>query len=165
MFDELKQFKRDKGHCRVPAHTSKLGRWVERQRTLYRVGKIDSEKIERLESVGFQWKLQKQAKPRNPVSTKAFDEKFDEMEKKVISFAQKEGHCRIPQNYKEDPALGSWVKNRRSERKRGTLDKKKEDRLSKIGFVWEVTGGRGPKSEKKEGKHCDVTEKSTCKQR
>lgn len=148
-FDELKHFQREKGHCRVPAHSTKLGRWVERQRTLYRLGKIDSERIERLETIGFEWRLQQQAAPRNPVSTKAFDENFEEMVKKVSSFAQQQGHCRIPQNYEKDPALGNWVKNRRSEKKKGTLDKNKEERLSQIGFVWEVKGRRGRKDEKK----------------
>ena len=61
-------------------------------------------------------------------------------QKKVLSFVQKEGHCRIPQNYEEDASLGNWVKNRRSEKKKGTLDKKKVERFKKSNWVF--VGGK-----------------------
>jgi hypothetical protein len=65
------------------------------------------------------------------VSRETFDERFEELAKKVVAFVQKEGHCRIPQNYEEEASLGNWVK---SEKKKGTLDKKKRS------FLWQVKG-------------------------
>jgi hypothetical protein len=136
-FEELLTYKKDhEGSCRVPAHRDKLGRWVERQRSMHRLGKLDPDKIERLESIGFEWKLQYRREPRNAVSTEDFDESFNIMLKRVVAFVERKGHCRNPQHYKEDPELGHWVKNRRSEKSRGTLLKEREERLNDVGFVW-----------------------------
>lgn len=66
------------------------------------------------------------------------DDRFDEMIDKVRQFRDKEGHCRIPQDYEKDPVLGRWVKNRRSEQARGCLSKERKHRLDEIGFEWEV---------------------------
>jgi len=34
-FEELKQFKSENGHCRVPQRAGKLGKWVANQRACY----------------------------------------------------------------------------------------------------------------------------------
>lgn len=136
-YKELQTYKKEHGSCRVPAHRDKLGRWVERQRTNYRMGKLDAEKIEKLDRIGFEWKLQSQRKPCYPVCSEFHDEAFKRMLEKVKAFVKKEGHCRIPQRYPADPQLGRWVKNRRSEKKHGTLDKDREKSLNEVGFEWQ----------------------------
>ena len=60
MFELLTNFKKQNGHCRVPAKYEKtkgLGMWVVNQRVLYRKGKISSDRIARLEALGFEWKV------------------------------------------------------------------------------------------------------------
>lgn len=63
-FHELESFKAEHGHCIVPTKSSdsielqRLGRWVSRQRELYKVASTDrvwQERKERLETLGFQW--------------------------------------------------------------------------------------------------------------
>jgi len=76
MFKKLVAFKEQNKHCNVPAHRDKLGRWVERQRSQYAAKKLADDRVEALQSIGFQWKLQRQAKPRNRISTVASDELF-----------------------------------------------------------------------------------------
>lgn len=60
------------------------------------------------------------------VSTEAFDDSLNIMLLKVVAFRDREGHCRIPQRYEKDPELGVWVKNRRSEKGKGTLIKREK---------------------------------------
>ena len=55
---ELKQYKTENGHCNIPVRNAGgLGGWVKRQRENYKKeGKLDNDKISRLESIGFVWK-------------------------------------------------------------------------------------------------------------
>lgn len=137
-FEELKAFRESQGHCRVRVRSGALGGWVDRQRAKYRKGNLEEDKILKLESIGFQWKLQYQRKPLNPVATDASDESFARMFEKVKAFKVRTGHCRIPQHYKDDAELGIWVKNRRMEKKKGTLREDRVEKLNSVGFVWEV---------------------------
>ena len=71
MFEKMKSYAAEQGHCnfrwyieqenmngtKLNRIISKLARWVQEQRRLYRVKKIDSKKIEALESIGFRRKL------------------------------------------------------------------------------------------------------------
>jgi hypothetical protein len=72
-FNELKQFWHDHGHCNVSDGDPKnkaLGRWVAKQRRYYKNtfmgnkktkdGCITQQRIKKLESIGFQWKLHTQ---------------------------------------------------------------------------------------------------------
>jgi hypothetical protein len=82
---------------------------------------------------------------------------FDEMFNKLVEFKRKNGHCNIPNRYKEDRRLGKWVSKLRE--KRGELDKKEEEyetsnsrgkvtsrtltkerieQLDEIGFTWRI---------------------------
>jgi hypothetical protein len=59
-FAMLESFKAEHGHCRVtPSFMSypKLARWVQKQRTNYSTVKLSSERISKLEAVGFEWKV------------------------------------------------------------------------------------------------------------
>lgn len=42
--------------------------------------------------------------------------------------------------YEKDRALGNWVKKQRQMNNLGTLNKEREAKLYKIGFVWSVRG-------------------------
>jgi superfamily II DNA or RNA helicase len=59
MFDQLVEFKNENGHCNVSPYSDKdklkLGRWVERQREVYRKGKLIDERIEKLNEIGFKF--------------------------------------------------------------------------------------------------------------
>jgi len=58
MFQALVAFKKDKGHCRVPAkgsENSQLATWVGVQRQAFRGGKLSEVRVARLEALGFWW--------------------------------------------------------------------------------------------------------------
>jgi len=94
---ELQAFKREKGHCRVPARykaNPKLGRWVMTQRrqfTLLMQGypnTLTPERINRLEGIGFTWCIR-------PEPVKTWNSKFQEL----MEYKNTYGNCNVPQRY------------------------------------------------------------------
>ena len=146
MFEKLKSFKEQNGHCNVPAQGNKLGGWVQNQRKRHKLNKLDTKQQNDLNQLGFQWIVQKQAKPRNKVSTGAFDKEFDSMMKRVVSYVGSQGHGWIPQSGAGDKKLGQWANNRRREKKEGTLSQERVEKLEKAGFVWNCSGRKNAKS-------------------
>ena len=68
---------------------------------------------------------------------------FDEMYAKLVAYKEEKGHCRVPQNYKDDRKLAAWVKNIRRNQKPGKIvDEKQIELLNAIGFQWESKAGR-----------------------
>ena len=62
---------------------------------------------------------------------------WDENFQALLRFKEIHGHTRVPQKYKEDPALGFWASYQRERR-----DKMRKDRLEllqKVGFCWDFS--------------------------
>lgn len=76
-------------------------------------------------------------------STSRLSYPFDEMYAKLEAYKEEKGHCRVPQNYKDDRKLAAWVKNIRRNQKPGkVVDEKQIEQLNAIGFQWESKAGR-----------------------
>ena len=100
-----------------------LGSWVNRQRQLKEKGKLSVDKIKRLDEIGFVW---------DPI------EEFWEINfQKLVAYQQEFGDCLVPQGWKEDKQLGSWVNRQRQLKEKGKLSVDKIKRLDEIGFVWD----------------------------
>jgi len=65
-FDELKQYKVEHRDCNVPRsweENKRLGKWVDKQRSQYRLleegssSSLTDERVTKLESIGFRWSL------------------------------------------------------------------------------------------------------------
>jgi hypothetical protein len=83
--------------------------------------KLDSDRISRLESVGFVWD--------------AFDQRWEGMFAKLENYCQARGaYLVVPQRYKEDLSLGIWVASMCN--RRDKLDSDRIARLESIGFIW-----------------------------
>ena len=52
-FNELVQYKAKHGDCDVPWSQGQLGRWVHKQRTTHKKGKLSRDRIDRLTGIGF----------------------------------------------------------------------------------------------------------------
>jgi superfamily II DNA or RNA helicase len=127
-FGILQKFKSREGHCRVPPKHDEegitLGRWVMTQREFRNKGKLDPERIKRLDSIGFSW---------DPY-VEDWENGFAALQK----FKSREGHCRAPQKYIEEGiTLGRWVMTQREFRNKGKLDPERIKRLDSIGFSWD----------------------------
>jgi hypothetical protein len=71
-------------------------------------------------------------------------DRWNERYKELCHFVRKNGHCHVPIKLEENPLLSKWAKRQRYQyklkkcRKHSTLTDDREDRLGKLGFVWDV---------------------------
>ena len=105
-----------------------LGNWVHTQRTLHKQGRLDQERIDRLDSLGFTWDLRR--------------ERWDEMFAVLKDYRRAIGHCDVPQSWSENRKLGNWVMMQRTAYKAGRLDGEQIERLQAIGFHFSIAGGQ-----------------------
>jgi len=134
-FQELKDYKAEHGNLKV-LQTTSLGSWIQRQRKSYMKWEqgnktvMTKEKIELLESIGFDWT--------------PWDTKWTTRIKELKVYRKKFGNCLVPVNFKENAQLGQWVISQRQHYKLqlngdgdGRLTDKRIKELNSIGFVWD----------------------------
>ena len=114
--------------------TTKLGRWVSKQRDQYRrlkEGKssgMTMERIAALEDIDFVWNNN--------------NKKWDEWYEQLLQYKDENGDCNVPRSYNKNPRLGTWVNEQRrlfSWRSRGEKSPMTSERqalLENIGFEW-----------------------------
>ena len=149
----LAEFSNLEGHCRVSQNlrTSegfRLGTWVGRQRAAK--DDIPAEQKIRLEALpGWVWEVHA--------------ERWETGYRHLSEFAEREGHCRVPRNYraKDGFLLGVWVKEQRIAQ--NDLSAERKERLEAISsWVWDIfadkweTGFRHLTEFAKREGHCRV---------
>ena len=142
MFYQLVGYKKASGQTRVSrkklkegegereGQETKLALWVDTQRRLRRLNKLSEKKIERLNSIGFEWN--------------AFLDKWEQMYNRLLKYKETHGHCLVPQRHSADGNLGEWVRTQRRFMRKGTLSADKVERLNAIGFEWAAAKGPPP---------------------
>ena len=103
MFERLKGYKTAYGDCLVPSlwkdeDDKKLAYWVSRQRRNYWENQLSQVRIEKLESIGFVWKLRE----GNPYYR---DEEWLKQYQKVVAFKERNNQTWIPKRFPEDNFL------------------------------------------------------------
>ena len=111
MFSMLEAYKNDHdGDCNVPAHwpeNPQLGRWLNKQRTLFGMGKLAAEKVTRLEDLGLVWDLHKTH--------------WEAMFSALVAYKAVHQNCNVPTRWTENPKLANWVGTQRTIAKKGKL--------------------------------------------
>ena len=127
-FVALCEYKDKYGSMNVPAdyitaQGMKLRSWIGNQRNRFRKGKLSSQQIEKLESIGFSWTVNKDN----------WESMFDCAKKYYKTY----GDLNIPKDYISDTGanLNSWIITQRKNIKDGKLTEEQIARLSAIGFV------------------------------
>ncbi|EJK50665.1 hypothetical protein THAOC_30296, partial [Thalassiosira oceanica] len=125
-FNELVNYRSEHGDCNVPVKGDKLGSWVRKQRRAYVANSLAQDRIDRLNSIGFKWRLKatRDSGPRVPWETR-----FDEL----IQHKANHGDCNVPLSQGQ---LGTWVSTQRVAYKKNKLLQDRLDRLNGIGFDW-----------------------------
>lgn len=102
----------------------RLGVWIIAQKNFYRQGKLSAERISRLFSVGLKFT----ASPWEVGVAHARE------------YAAKYNNLNVPSGYicADGYRLGSWIKNQRTAKKNGKLNKNKVDILNSIGMTWSI---------------------------
>ena len=126
-YGQLVAYKEEYGNCDIPARwpkSQKLATWVVDQRVRKRDGNLEQEKIELLDRLSFNW---------NPRETN-----WRGIYLELVKFQKRCGHCRVPQNRKENNPLAHWVRTQRIDYVNGELHGDRIALLEKIGFEWKV---------------------------
>ena len=127
MFNELISYKDQHGHCNVPSvdkDRSALFLWLCTQRTAMKDGKIEQDRIDKLNAIGFIWDLHEHM----------WQERFNQL----LAFKEKHGHCNVPLKYTQNKTLGSFVIGQRYKQKNGNLPAHQIEQLNAIGFIWDL---------------------------
>lgn len=122
-YGELCQFKKRFGHCHVKNNwpeNRRLANWVVHQRQFWAQGQLKLEKIRRLQAIGFIW---------DPVDA-TWEERFAELQQ----YRRANGNCDVPNRWRQNTKLATWVSNQRSRKERLTAEQ--IQRLDELGFTW-----------------------------
>ena len=130
-YNELVRYKAKRGDCNIPVSQGQLGKWVNKQRTVYKAGSLAKDRTDRLISIGFKWAL-KETSPKVPWETR-----FDEL----VQYKAKHGDCKVPRSQGQ---LGEWVDTQRYRYTKSKLAQDRIDRLNNIGFKWALSGKATP---------------------
>lgn len=98
-YADLERYKERHGDCKVAQgwkDDPSLGEWVRKMRALYTKGKLEASKIERLNRLGFLWRVYKKRMKRT------WDDYFEDLKK----YKEIYGHCQVTQRWRENPSLG-----------------------------------------------------------
>ena len=129
MYQQLVDYKAEHGDCNVPSNhigNPRLGRWVSTQRQEYKKGRLDEDRINKLEKLVFVWNT--------------IEFKWNDMFQKLVEYKKENGNCNVPPKYNQNQKLGNWVGTQRYVFRKGKLSKGRIDRLEKLGFEWEPKG-------------------------
>ena len=138
-FQELVDYKTENGHCNFPTMNGSLGRWISRQRTLYRSKKLKSDRFEKLSSLGFAFEDATALEFKGKL-----DLQWDDMFQKLMEHKEKKGHCfDVPETW----PLGKWLYRQRWLYRHGNLREDRTEKLLGVGFedkkVLKKDGGSG----------------------
>ena len=131
----LLSFVEREGHADVPKRHMEvdfnLGTWVQHQRTAYRNGTLELDRIEQLERLpGWVW------------NTK--DRQWEQGFASLRRFVAANRHALVPDVYDDTGfPLGHWVRRQRQVYDRGQLNPSRRSRLESVeGWVWDVNAER-----------------------
>ena len=99
-FTKLMAYLASNGHSNVPrdyAADLVLGGWVSNQRAAIKNDTLQPDQVTRLDMIGFK---------KDHASN---DENWIRHFTKLVSYRESNGHCNVPQGYKADPVLRTWV--------------------------------------------------------
>ncbi len=128
-YGQLIAYKQAHGDCNVPEGwkvNPKLAIWCQTQRRIFknRVYKLSSDRINRLEQLGFVW---------DPLEVA-----WEEMFAALTAYKQAHGDCNVPDQWKGNPKLASWCGNQRQLYKNSELSPDRIACLDQLGFVWNL---------------------------
>jgi hypothetical protein len=122
-FIELEKYKEKNGHCNCPQKNNPLGKWINRQRTLFRSKKLMADRYEKLVGIGL---IFKDAKfPSNNV-------KWNSLFMKLVEFKAKNGHCNLST---KNGSFGKWISHQRTLFRSKKLKEDRYEKLVGIGFA------------------------------
>jgi hypothetical protein len=127
----LQEYHAEHGDCSVPLdyvtaeNKIRLGFWVQRQRATHAAGKLPQDRLIRLESLDFSFRV---------LPDESIVAQWNRMFDQLIAYRQRHGDCLVPS---DEPVLGWWVSFLRN--KCDTLTRDQRSALDALGFIWDVS--------------------------
>lgn len=160
-FAALLRYKWKFGDCNVPRHWEEnqtLATWVRAQRTHYnkKDPRMSKERIERLNQVGFVWKLRPKidrVELLRAYNTARSNQCWETQYAALLQYKSRFGDCKVPRSWEENQTLATWVRAQRTRynQKNPRLTPERINHLNQAGFVWKLKSEpRAPKGEKGE---------------
>ncbi len=112
----------------VTAEGYPLGSGKSKSKDKYKKEKLSSDRIKRLEEIGFTWEI--------------LEEKFEKGFQETLLYKERTGDSNAPQRYvtAEGYRLGTWQRSLKDKYKKGELSSDRINQLEEIGFKWERLG-------------------------
>lgn len=141
---QLKNFKENHGHCKVPRHQTGLDgldSWTQGIRAKRKAmlkgdqTNLTEEQVQTLDEMGFLWEVIKPGQ-RQPIKS------WEERLKDLINYKEEHDTTQVPQSV---PGLGLWVRKNRAhyrlmkKGRRSEMTQERALKLAEIGFAFEVT--------------------------
>ncbi|MBF0379425.1 MAG: Helicase associated domain protein [Magnetococcales bacterium] len=126
-FGQLLAFRDKNNHCEIPqrlADNPQLSQWVEQQRKNHVKNSLLKSRYQELTDIGFIWDPKKTA--------------WERMYKELVIYKSQHNHCKVPKGWSDNPELADWVSRQRREKQSARLDKEWEEKLTMLGFVWDL---------------------------
>ncbi len=135
-YNLAKEYYNHSGNIKIPSEyevivngkVKKLGKWIDRQRTIYKKGKLNEEMIKLLNELGMIWEF----------GSIRYSEWLDNYEL-VKKYYEEYGNLDIPSSYVVNDKLFSlrdWLRRQRMLYELGKLNEEKINLLNEIGMVW-----------------------------
>lgn len=122
-----------KANGKFAGEDKNLGRWVNRQRSLFQAGKLRKDRQIALEDLGLKWSM---------LSSTTWDSMYETLREYVDERKRKEGSWdgNVPANYRtsDNPPrnLGRWINRQRSAYNQGKLKTRYIESLTDFGLKW-----------------------------
>jgi hypothetical protein len=126
-YEWLRQWQAKHGHCKVNRDTpegERLAIWVTSQRQRRKKGSLNSEKIQKLDALGFVWDR----------DAAIWENKI----KQIIYYKNANGHCCPNMTDQRKGGVAELVQGLRAARKANRLPHWIIEKLEEIGFIWSV---------------------------
>ena len=119
MYERLVAYEKEYKTTSVPTKYKidpQLGRWVSRQRCMYRDKRMTEDRQSLLDSIGFDV-------PDFSMTNKAT---YEEMYRRLVAYKKEYKTTNVPTKYKIDPKLGNWVSKQRCEFRDKTMTEERK---------------------------------------
>lgn len=134
MFKQLVQYKAEHNTTTVSRRTEgllQLANWVMEVRRQYHAGKLAKHKIEKLNSIDFDWKGEQRLDYLPP------DQKWQKNYTKLQKYFQENGNSDVPARYEKDKSLATWVVGQRVKYDNGKLSEEQIELLEALKINWD----------------------------
>lgn len=130
-FQAARRYFEEHGDLEVPtryeaADGIRLGVWIQSVRRDYKSGRLDKDRIRRLEAIGMVWGIE--------------EARWERQYQAARTYYREHGDLNIPSQYVTPDGfkLGEWLKRMRRDHRKGVLKEDAIRRLEALGITWDV---------------------------